>query len=384
MALTLLFTDSFDLCQGDTASLKYSVSLPFLQARVIPGYQSAGALSIDNTAGTTVAFTRNFGTQPIVLWNAHIQIEPSSDQIFLILGAAGGPTPLLQLQANTSGTIDLLDGAGSVLGTTPTVAFSTTYWIEVNATYGVSGEIEVWLGLAGSTPVRVIHLTGVNLTTDLPDEFTFNWKSSGAPFSLWLDNITVWAADALSDRNGPSAVTGQIVGSLVASNTRLTFNPATSPCNGLVLGVALDLCAAPASGTPSLSGVVNERTSLVVLGTQTVVDTTNTLVPFVPALFGFATYQYLAQFNNVAANWNDFEILTAQWGAQTLSSPWVKIAGTSLLQAVADGPVGYTHVPDGSATYDSEGTVNLTQVYLEKVFDLTGRTFGCGEASYSF
>jgi hypothetical protein len=33
---------------------------------------------------------------------------------------------------------------------------------------------------------------------------------------------------------------------------------------------------------------------------------------------------------------------------------------------------------------EASGNLELTQVYLEKVYDLTGRKFGCGQASYSF
>jgi len=367
------------------ATLKFSIVLPFLQSRIVAGYKSIGALSLDNTAGNTVAFTRKFTANSIVLWNAHFQVQSLTNQIFLIIGDSTGPTPLLQLRVNTSGTIDLLNGAGTTLGTTPVIAFSTFYWIEVNAKYGTSAEIEVWLGLAGATPTRVIHLTGINLGSPIPDEFTFDWVSSGSPNSLVFDNITVWKADALTDRNGPSAVTGQIAGALVASNTQLTFNPKVSPCLGLVLGVALDLCAKPVSGTPSMSGVVKERTTLVVIGTQTIVDTGSSLVPFNAALHGFATYQYIQQFNHAGDAWNDFQILTAQWGAQTSSSPWATIVGTGLLQAIADDRAsGYANIPDGTGTYDSEGTIDLTQVYLEKVYDLTGRKFGCGTASYAF
>ncbi len=385
MSLTPLFIEGFDLCEADMATLKFTIVLPFLQSRIVAGYQSIGALSLDNTAGNTVSFTRNFGSQSILLWNVHFKVQSLTNQVFLILGDSSGPTPLLKLQVNTDGTISLLNGAGSLLGTTPAVAFSTYYWLEVNASYGTSAEIEIWLGLAGATPVRVIHLTGVNLGSAIPDEFTFDWVSSGSPNSLVFDNITVWKADALSDRNGPSAVTGQIAGTLVASNAQLTFNPKTSPCLGLVLGVALDLCAKPVSGTPSMSGVVKERTTLVTIGTQTVVDTGSSLVPFNAALHGFATYQYIQQFNFDGAAWNDFQILTAQWGAQTSSSPWTTIVGTGLLQAIADNRAsGYANIPDGTGTYDSEGTVDLTQVYLEKVYDLTGRKFGCGASSYAF
>ncbi len=385
MALTALFLEGFDNCASDTATLKYSVSIPFLQARILTGYKSVGALSIDNTAGTTVSFTRNVGTQSILLWNAHVQINASSNQVFLILGASSGPTPLLKMRANTDGTLDLLDGSGSTLGSTPALSVGTTYWLEVNCSYGISAEIEVWLGIAGSTPTRVIHLTAVNLGATLPDEFTFEWKSSGAPFSLWLDNISVWAAGALSDRNGPSCVTGEIVGMLTQSggwtvgagssvlqavSDRISagysdipdgtgsylitgsgdvlFNPASSPCFGLVLAAALNLCAAPTDPTPTITAILKDRTLTQNLGTVTVVDTGSRLVPFNADLWGFATYQFMALNPPAGGVWNDSQIVSDRWGAA------------------------------------ASGLLKLTQVYIEKVTDLTGRKFGCGAGPYAF
>ncbi len=386
MSLTLLFTDGFDICDFITSTLKYPGSSlsGIFQGTIQTGVDSAGMRSIDNTGGSLASLPRSFGTQSKVIWCEHFGIFATgfTQQTWVIIGASG--TPILQLQIQNDGTIQLQDGSGGLLSTTPAISLSTMYWIEMNAIYGTSAEIEVWLGLAGATPTRVIHLTGVNLGSTMPDRYTITWSSPSA-YRLREDNVQVYSFDALTDRNGPAAVTGQIVGALVNSNQRLTFNPKTSPCRGLVLGVALDLCAKPVSGTPSLSGVVNERAALVVLGTQTVTDTTNTLVPGTPALFGFATYQYISMTNSAGSGWNDAQILTAQWGAQTSSSPWTKAAGTSILQAVADDfGAGYSHVPDGTDTYDTEGSVDVTQVYLEKVYDLTGKPFNCGQASYAF
>lgn len=387
MALSLLFADGFDNCEADTFTLKYSPFLTgFLQTRILAGYKSSGALSIDNTSGTTNTFTRNFGSQSILLWNGYFQVNPASSQVFLIIAASSGPTSLLQMRANTSGTLDLLDGSGSVLGTTPTVAPNTTYWIEINAKYGVAGEIEVWLGLAGVTPVRVIHVSSINFGATLPDEFTFQWTGPGSPNSLWLDNLTVWSAAALSDRNGPSAVTGEIVGALasaggwtigganatgilqavadqatgyasvpdgllsyiITGTGDALFLPGTSPCFGLVLAAALNLCAAPSGGSPTITAILKDRTLTSNLGTATVVDTTNTLVPSNPNLFGFATYQFIAMNPPNGGQWDDSQILNDRWGAS------------------------------------ASGLLKLTQVYIEKVTDLTGQKFGCGQASYAF
>lgn len=388
MGLTALFTAGFDNCEFNTSTLPFigsSLSAIF-QGSIVAGQNSVGALSIQNTGGSTAELAHVLpAAQSTMLWCGHIQIFNATaftQQTFLIIGAAG--TPLLQLQVQVDGTIRVLDGAGSLLGTTPAINLGTWYWLECNATYGVSAEIEIWLGTAGSSPTRVVHLTGVNLTSTLPDRFTIVWSSPSAYF-LRLDNIQVYGAAALSDRNGPAAVTGQIVGALVnqggwtkGAGTSvlqavadrsgagyshvpdgtdsydetgagfLSFNPASSPCTGLVLAVGVNLVAKPIDPTPTISGAVRERVSTTVLGTSTVVDTTNTLVPGTPALFGFGTYEFFTMLNSAGENWNDFQILTAQWGAE------------------------------------ASGDLLLTQVYLEKVFDLTGRKFGCGASSYAF
>lgn len=387
MSLALLFADGFDNCDFITTTLKYpAASIPFYQGTIATGYRSTGAISIDNTAGTTITLPHVFGTQSRILWNSHIQINATSftQQIFLILGASGAP--LLQMQINADGTLSLLDGSGATLGSTTVpqaLALNTWYWLEVNAVYGTSGSYEVWLGLAGAVPTKVLFGTA-NLTSTLPDRLTIEWSSPSA-YRLRLDNMTVWSAAALSDRNGPSCVTGEIVGTLVnqggwtkgagtsvlqavadrqaagyahvpdgtASYDEtgagfLSFNPAASSCFGLVLAVAVNLVAKPVDPTPTISGAVRQRLTTAVLGTQTVVDSTNTLVPGTPTLFGFATYQFYSQLTETSEHWNDLQILTSQWGAE------------------------------------ASGDLQLTQVYLEKVTDLTGRKFGCGESSYSF
>src|ERR1041384_1465574 len=341
MALSLLFADGFDNCEFNTSTLKYpGCSISFFQGTIIAGYKSVGARSIDNTAGTTVELPHIFGTQSKVLWCEHIQFNATSftQQTFLIIGASG--TPLLQLQIQNDGTIQLLDGSGALLGTTPALTLGLWYWIELNAIYGTSGQFEVWLGLAGGAITRVINGTA-NLTTTLPDRMTTVWSSPSA-YRLREDNIQVYSFTSITDRNGPAAVTGQIVGTLVSTGgwTKgagtsllqavadrasagyttipdghltydttgagfLSFNPATSPCLGLVLAVAVNLCAKPIDPTPTISGAVRQRVTTAVLGTQTVVDSTNTLVPGTAALCGYATYQFISQLTEASENWND-------------------------------------------------------------------------------
>lgn len=385
MPLTLLACVGFDNCEFVSSTLKYpgaSLSAIF-QGTIVNGVNSVGARSIDNTGGSPASLPILFGTQSIVLWGEHIQFNATAfaQQTFLVIGASG--TPLLQLQVQSDGTIQLLDGSGTLLGTTPALNLDTWYWIELNAIYGTSGSFEVWLGTVGGPVVKVIHGTA-NLTSTLPDRMTTVWSSPSA-YRLREDNVQIWTATALTDRNGPACVTGQIVGALVSAGgwTRgagtsilqavadrdsagyahvpdgtasydetgpgfLSFNPASSPCTGLVLAESINLVAAPVDPTPTISGVVCERITTAVLGTKTVVDTTNTLVPGNPALFGFAAYQFIAMLNVAGQNWNDAQIITAQWGAQ------------------------------------AAGMLQITQIYLEKVVDLTGRKFGCGVGSYGF
>jgi hypothetical protein len=313
----------------------------------------------------------------------HFQVSALSQQIFLIVGQESGPTPLLQLQINTDGTLSLLDHAGSLLGRTSQILSpGVTYWIEMNAVYGVSGSYEVWLGIAGSTPAKVLH-GSANLTAAVPDTVTFQWVSSGTPHSLWLDNFQVFAAAALSDRNGPAVVNGLIASKVTTANgwsfagargTSLlqaiadNFGSyietpdgiqsydvpgvgnfmvliAAPSCFGLVLGVALNIVAAPVSGSVGITMIANERTGAYTIGVASVVNTGT--FPNISDLDGYATYQAVAQLNAESQNWNDLQIATTQWG----------------IEAAA---------------------VNLTQIYLEKLVDITGKNFGCGEASYTF
>ena len=120
---------------------------------------------------------------------------------------------------------------------------------------------------------------------------------------------------------------------------------ATSPCTGLVLGVSLNVAAAPLSGSVSMTLVANERTGPYTIGVEGV--SSYSLVPGDSELNGYATYQAIAQFNEEDSNWNDLQISTTQWGVEPAQ-------------------------------------VAITQVYLEKIVDLTGKKFGCGESSYSY
>ena len=383
MSLSLLYLDGFDNIEFFSLPLKYqNYSTPFIQGRILAGYKSVGAISIDNTAGSQIAFSRTVGGFPCMMVAGHFQVSALSQQIFLIIGTESGPTPLLQLEINTDGTLNLLDHAGSLLGqATQSLAAATTDLIEVIAISGTSGSYEVWLGAAGATPARVLHGTA-NLTSAIPDTVTFQWVSSGSPHSLWIDNLQIFSAAALTDRNGPACVTGEICTSIVskggwtfagshgtsliqaiadtASYTELPDGKLSydvpgsgnltvlfvgSPCFGLVLGVALNVVATPVSSNVGMTMVANERAAFYVIGVASVIDTGP--FPDISDLDGYATYQAVAQLNGEGSNWNDLQISTAQWG----------------IEAAA---------------------VFVTQMYLEKLTDLTGQKYGCGESSYSF
>ena len=380
MALSLLFTDGFDICDGFSGALKYFTNNVFNQPGIVSGYRSIGALRI-SAAGMT--YSKTVGAQPVMLWGAHVQVSAYAQQTFLIIGTASGPQPLLQLQINTDGTLSLLDHAGSLLGrSTPALANATWYWLEVNAVYGTSGSYEVWLGLAGSVPTKVIFGTA-NLTSAIPDTFTIQWTNPGTNPFMVIDNLQVWAAGALSDRNGPAVVNG-LIASKISSTGGWTFagSKGTSllqaiaddfgaysatpdgsfsydlpgvgtlaalvadpSCFGLVIGLSLNVCAAPISGPVSMTLTANERAGPYVIGVEGVVFNHNIFGQ--SWLDGYATYQAQATLNGESSNWNDLQIATTQWGIQAAQ-------------------------------------VYVTQVYVEKVVDITGRKYGCGESSYSF
>lgn len=384
MSLALLFTDGFDIVDFQSTTLKYftGISIPFYQGRVVNGPNSAGAISIDNTAGNTVTLSAAVGSQSILFWNGNIQINSTSfaKQVFLVFGTAA--VTLLQVQINASGTISLLDGSGGVIATSSAaLSLNGWYWLEVNAVYGTSGSYEVWLCAFGGTPAKILS-GSISFASTLPNQFQFVWNSPGS-YSLQLDNVTIWTGSALSDRNGPSRVAGLIAQKIVlpggwafngpqatsliqaiadsgsayvevpdgarsydtpgTSNLMLLVAP--SPCTGLVLGLSLNVAAAPLAGPVSMTLVANERTGPYVIGMAPVAS--YNLVFGDPPLNGYATYQAICQFNEEGSNWNDLQISTTQWGIEPAQ-------------------------------------VAVTQVYLEKIVDLTGRKFGCGEASYSF
>ena len=382
--LTPLFTDGFDIVDFQSTTLKYftGISIPFYQGRVVAGPNSAGAISIDNTAASTVTLSVAFGGQNLVFVNGNIQINSSSfaNQVFWIIGTAA--LPLLQVQINSDGTLSLLDHTGGIIATSGVaLLLNEWYWLEVNAVYGTAGSYEVWLCAFGATPAKILSGTA-NLTATLPDQFTIKWNSPGS-YSLQLDNLTVWTGSALTDRNGPSKVTGLIAQALTQGGgwafngpkgtsliqsiaddfgsyvttpdgarsydtpgvNNLMLTVATSPCTGLVLGVSLNVAAAPLSGSVSMTLVANERTGPYTIGVEGV--SSYSLVPGDSELNGYATYQAIAQFNEEDSNWNDLQISTTQWGVEPAQ-------------------------------------VAITQVYLEKIVDLTGKKFGCGESSYSY
>lgn len=385
MSLELLFCDGYDIVDFQSTTLKYytSITLPFYQGRIITGFGSAGAISIDNTAGTTVLESIFLGQQPVMFWNGNIRIQSSSfsKQVFAVLGTA--TSDLLQIQINNDGSLSLLDHTNTAFATSSQqLQLDEVYWLEVNVIFGASASYEVWLCTFGGTPAKILSGT-TNLTTALPDRYILTWNSPGS-YSLQLDNVTIWTAAALSDRNGPSKVVGLIAQTLAQSGGgsfagskgtsiiqsiaddfgayvttpdgilsyaqtgfgNLMVLVATPSCTGLVLGVALNACVAPQSGATSMNLVANERAGPYLIGSPAVQTGLN-LVPDDSNLSGFATYQAVAQFNQEAMDWNDLQIATTQWGVEPASA-------------------------------------NITQLYLEKVVDLTGKKFGCGEASYSY
>lgn len=392
--LNLLFVDGFDVVDFFMTALKYSVSIPFLQGSIQTGRRgTGGAMLMQNTASATVTYSRAFTQQNEVFLCTDFQITDSNhigdptqaqtfiQQVFFIVGNSTGPTPLFQMRVNNDGTLSVLDGAGSVLGSTVNpIVKGQWYFLEINVIYGTGGSFEIWLEGA-----KVIHGTA-NLTTTFPNEFTIEWSST-ATYSLMLDNLHCYgsAADPLTARNGPARVTGMPIFAITRAGgwtstgrptlveavadrssagyatvpdgdvsydspgvTELMGTIQKSPCFGLVWGVAVNLCARPIGGSTFIDAVVQQRQAIVTIGSNAVVDTGSTLVPGNANLFGYATYQAITTENNQGQTWNDLQIQSANWGAQ---------AG---------------------------GALALTQIYLEKLTDLTGKAFGCGQASYAF
>lgn len=186
-------------------------------------------------------------------------------------------------------------------------------------------------------PVRVTTLSPIS---DATVQWTRNAGSSNFVAVDDIPNVAAAAPDGTITMLTPNAV-----GALAL------FNLTKSPCFGLDLGIAVNLVARPVSGSPTIKMVSRGPSGLVQLGIATV-NNPGTIANQQASVAGFFTYQGFAPLNPATGQpWNDAQIDGLAWGAQC----------------------------DPSVT-----TLQLTQVYLEKLTSLRSSAFDCGQSSYSF
>lgn len=185
-----------------------------------------------------------------------------------------------------------------------------------------------------------LRITTLSPASDATVQWTRNAGSSNFVAVDDIPNVAASAPDGNITMLTPNAVSALAL-----------FGLAKSPCFGLNLGVALNLCARPISGSPTIRMVSRGPDGVVQLGLSTVVNP-GTIQNQAPAVAGFHTYQAYAPLNSATGQpWNDAQIDGLAWGAQC----------------------------DPSVT-----TLQLTQVYMEKLTSLRSSPFDCGQASYSF
>lgn len=398
MAIRIRKLDGFDLAGSSAALLKYPGSTfdPargfFLQYSIAAPRDggAGGSIWLFNTAFGEANFTSILDAQQ--RYGIHVDYCILNDGAgtsipdceFYRIGTAA--RVLFALRQRTDGRIDIRTyssgGTLTLLGTTsfafPVNQFST---LEVRVKFGTSGE---WKVRADGNVVAMG--TGVNFGLTFPDRHTFRFQGFGPP-GLNLDNYVIWDDDSdvetwlgrcrvttllpIADaaptwsRNGSGTLFGAVDDSPGADGdtTYLTppaisldnlFQFAKSPCYGKVLAVAVNICGRPVSGTPSVGAIVREKaTTNLILPEARLLDTGNTINLQQANLAGYATYQAIsAKSFETMAGWIDNQITNAFWGISS----------------------------DNFTTFE-----RVTQVYLEKLVDLTGLPFTCGGPSnYSY
>ena len=244
----------------------------------------------------------------------------------------------------------------------------------------------------------------------IPDRFNHRWQGFGPP-GIVMDDYVIWDGDTTeTDKNndflGPIRITtiwpikdvndgwshviGRSTGSAPASGAfacqdlpfaygggpaesgdnspdgdltyifpngvgaNQLFQMLQSPCFGRNLAIAVNWNAKPVGATQATDAVCRITRSLRNLGFKTLTDVGNQFQQFIPAQFGYQTYQVISTVSTETNTfWTDAEINNGSWGVQVH-------VGTTPNQRVS-------------------------QFYIEKVTALDGRSFTCGGGGpYSF
>lgn len=389
--------DGFDAVSGATCMLKYpGTFINFLQASAIagrPGPVSSGpngnSIFLFNTAFGEANFTDILDAQST--WGIHMDFRMWNNG----LGASypdvewyrigNASQTMLALRQRTDGKMDVrsYDSHG-VLTTLLTTAFvfppNDFITLELLATFGTSGTWE--LRVAGN---NVIGSGAHNFGTALPDRLTYRFQGFGPPGPN-LDNYVIQDGSAgpiehlgparittlspVADltgtwsRNGPGSLFGAIsdLGGPDGDVTYLTpgalsartgFQVRKSPCFGLNLGLAVNICGRPNGGSPHVGPTVRERAATNLILPELLLTDQGTSLSTDPNLRGYGTYQVITtQSFETGGPWTDSRISNSAWG------------------------------------FDADNSVpgeRVTQFYLEKLTTLLLKPFDCGGPSaYSY
>ena len=383
--------DGLDVCDRYGAGLKYNPVTPNAQAAPITGRDGQGAAFWMFNAGTgpgvyAVSFSNNM--EPWI-WSADVAWY--NEGTGTVIQAAmefwqagtfhtGGVVCSMVIQLDGHVRFQLGTGFSAVA-----LAISSNVFPVSSAAQGQPpawGKLEVKVG-SGSFEVRYEgHVIMAGSNPSLTNIDTFVFQISTASQNWAIDNIYILdSAPGLASYLYPCridtllmhslyggaiwSVTGS--GSLVTAVSEAgpsghypdgdaTYIQAPGPsslqeystlrptCYGLIYAVAINMCAAP--GLAVISAQVRPQVELFQIGNNiTLNDSGSTLEPFYPPMFGYRTYQAIAElnpFNNVP--WNDGAIANSGWGVRSES-----------------------------------GTPKVTQYYLEKLVSLNNQIpFGCG------
>lgn len=395
--------DGFDYCDYKGSALKYLYAASSDQGAIIPGNGPGRAWWIFNT-GFGEAFY-NKVLDPQAFWCMGM------DWSYQNQGGLGDNTPpvvrwyrignlagsVLELRTRADFRLDIVAGTlctspGLILDTTRD-AFPLNTWgfLEFKATFGATVGYELWYG--GSILKRSdgsdLTASGLGLgTVAIPDRLSLYWKAFGNK-GVAVDNYYILDGQpGLSDRLGPCRITSlqpavddvidwtrNAIGSKFVAvadnnavspfpiapdgdtsyiapnfdNARALFGLEKSPCYGLVRGIAINMCSRPTLGSASIQGVVRDKGVLYDIDVTKPVNPVGHYFNHPGQTDNYFVQQAIAELSPVTGSeWLDSELSNGLWGCR--------------------------------------GSLNqrLTALYLEKLVDLAGKPFTCGQSSYSY
>jgi len=390
----LRFLDGFDLT--DNPDLKYSPVLPFVLQTSISGRDGKGlAFNPYSSGGADDVWWKILDVK--TRWNIGFDICWLNEFVSTTLAGtdfywcAAGSTVVFSLAAATDGRLVARAGrqedGAAVLATSvnPLIQASSValgqpnIWQLIEIQVG-GGSFEVrWEGnpvLSGTSSLLtgidrhafVLKTSGLGggfaidnywICDDQPGLSGFQGRSritSVAPIqsngAQWILAAGTSLVDAVTDTHGnqPDGDVSYIIPHAIGSFQQ--YQLAKPPCYGLILGLALNLCAKPPGLGTKLSGRISRSSNVFSLAPAFDIVDSGSSLSSNAQVHGYRTYQAISETNpQNGLVWNDGDLAAALWG------PY------------AENATG----------------VRVTQVYLEKLVTLNvSRRFNCGQGLYVF